>query len=344
MAAAAITPLVSEHLPGVLAVWSAQRARLPADEAWRRPPAERLPLVAARLRGALAERDGRTRAWVALRNGAVSAYLIGREVRLPRGSTYLTYVPAHFLSVGTDDWGAATPADLPALADLYAASGDWAVARGAATHLLAIEPGDIASELWADLAFARHDTYAFLPRGAARAGAGDVAVRRAVVGDLDAAAELLIAEARHHHAAPIFAYAPPGLAEARRRDLAESLGDTGARLLVAAIGRALAGAILAYHIADPPSWAATALRTPCLYIDSAYVRPELRGRGVLRALVAGLKQSAPDGTAGLFVTYLPANLGAARAWAGLGFRPFAAIHQRRLDPRAARQQRGSPSR
>jgi GNAT superfamily N-acetyltransferase len=218
------------------------------------------------------------------------------------------------------------------------------VAHGADTHLIAIEPGDDGTDLWADLGFARHDAYAFLPQRAVRAGAGGVEVRRATLADFDAASELIIAEARHHHAAPIFAYAPPGLDKAKRRDLAESLDEAGAFVLVAEVDGVVAGAISAFHLAELPFWAATALPTPCLYIDSAFVRPEVRGRGVLRAMVAALAAAAPSGTAGLFVTYLPANFGAARAWSGLGFCPFALIHQRRLDPRAVRQQRGRAKR
>jgi GNAT superfamily N-acetyltransferase len=210
--------------------------------------------------------------------------------------------------------------------------------------LIAIEPGDDGTDLWADLGFARHDAYAFLPQDAVGTGVGVVDVRRARLADLDVASELFIAEARHHHAAPIFAYAPPGLDEAKRRDLSESLDESGAFVLVADVGGVVAGAISAYHLAELPFWAATALPTPCLYIDSAFVRPEARGRGVLRALVAGLADAAPGGTAGLFVTYLPANFGAARAWSGLGFCSFALIHHRRLDPRAVRQQRGAAKR
>lgn len=332
-----LAPLAGEHLPGMLAVWAAQRARLPRDGRWSRALDERLPLVETRWREGLSEKSPRTRALVALRDGEVAAYLIGHDVRLPPGSPYLSYVPRHFLNVAADDWGAATLTDLPALADLYARVGGWAVTRGVAAHLVAIEPGGDSGELWADLGFARHDVYVYLPLGAARAGEGAVSVRRATAADLELATELVASETRHHHDAPVFAYSPPGLVTARRRDLAESLGDAGAFLLFASIGDAIGGVISAYHLATQPSWATTALPTPCLYVESAFVRPEARGRGVLRSLVARLARTAPDGTKGIFVTYLPANLGAARAWAGLGFRPFATIHQRRLDPRAVRQ-------
>jgi GNAT superfamily N-acetyltransferase len=298
-------------------------------------------LAEARFRASLAGRNDRLSGLVAERDGGVAAYLIGREVRLPRGSTYLTYVPEHFLNVGADDWGAATAADVPLLADLYATMATALIARGAGTHLVAIEPGEDGGELWADLGFARQDAYASMPLGAVRVGAFGLDVRRATVADLEMVAELIIAEARHHHGAPIFAYAPPGLDEAKRRDLAENLDDGAAFVLVAEVNGTVVGAITASFLADPPFWAATAVPTPCVYIDSAFVRPAVRGRGVLRALVAELAGVAPADTAGLFVTYLPANLLAARAWVGLGFRPFAVVHQRRLDPRAVRQLRGA---
>ena len=342
-AGVAILPMATEHLPAVLDIWAAQRAA-EASEAgragWSRPLPERRALVAGRLRSALAQRDEQSLALVATRDSEVVAYLIGREVRLPRGSTYLTYVPEHFLNVGADDWGAFTPAAVPLLADLYAEIGRWIVARGGDTHLIAVAPGDARAALWSDLGFAPHDAYAYLPCAAVRASTGGGAVRTAAPDDLAIVAELIAAEAAHHHTAPIFAYAPPGLAEAKRRELAENLTDPGASILLATVNGAIVGALSAYQIAEPPSWAATALPTPCRYIDSAYVRPEARGRGVLRALVAALAAVVPPDTAGLFVTYLPANLGAAAAWTALGFRPFASIEQRRLDPRAVRQYGG----
>jgi GNAT superfamily N-acetyltransferase len=80
--------------------------------------------------------------------------------------------------------------------------------------------------------------------------------------------------------------------------------------------------------------------TPCIYIDSAFVEPQTRGRGVLRALVAALADLAgQQGARGLFVTYLPANRDALRSWQGLGFQPLVTVHQRRLDPRATQQHR-----
>ncbi|MFN8513173.1 MAG: GNAT family N-acetyltransferase [Chloroflexia bacterium] len=338
-----IRAMAAADLPAVVEIWAAQRSQALAsggEPGGLRSLHERRALAEARFRSGFDGNGEKLRALVAERDVKAVAYLIGRDVRLPRGSTYLTYVPEQFLNVGADDWGAATAADSSSLADLYAALASWVVSRGAGTHLVAIEPGADGAELWADLGFARQDSYAYLPLELVRAGAPDPAVRRATVADLDAAAELIIAEARYHHEPPIFAYAPPGLEEAKRRDMAESLEEGDSFVLVAEVNGAVVGAINAYYLADPPFWAATAVPTPCIYIDSAFVRPEARGLGVLRSLVAGLAGAAPAGTAGLFVTYLPANFVAARAWRGLGFRPFALIHQRRLDPRVVRQRRG----
>jgi GNAT superfamily N-acetyltransferase len=342
-----IRPMQVTDLADVADVWAAQRSRGAAsgvDPAWSRPLEERRALIELHLRSSLERPGDHLQVLVAVRDGRAVAYMIGREVRLPRGSTYLTYVPEHFLNVGADDWGVATAANVPLLTDVYAELASRMIVRGAGTHLVAIESGGDGADLWADLGFARQDSYAYLPLGAVPAGALGLGVRRATAADLEVAAELIIAEAVHHHGAPIFAYAPPGLEEAKRRDVAENLDDGDAFVMVAEVSGTVVGAINAYHLAEPPFWASTAVPTPCIYIDSAYVRPEVRGRGVLRALVAGLAGAAPAGTAGLFVTYLPANLLAARAWRGLGFRPFAVIHQRRLDPRAVRQQRGGTGR
>lgn len=212
--------------------------------------------------------------------------------------------------------------------------------RGADAQLLAVPTGDDCAELWRDLGFARQDEYAFLPLGAARPALAGGSVRRAGPADLDAATDLTLAEAHHHHRAPIFAFAPPGLAAARRRDMAETLAHPAAIVLLAEMGGAVVGGLAAHPLEQLGRWMPSITPTPCLYIESAYVEPHARGCGVLRALVATLADLAQQrGMTGLFVTYLPANRGAARAWRGLGFAPLLVVHQRRLDPRAARQQR-----
>lgn len=343
--AATIAPLTPDLLPALGATWQAQRSRArpgQPDESgrWVRPLPERRAIVERALRASLGAGDGRALALAAVRGETVAAYLIGREVRLPRTASYRAYAPDRFVSVAADDWGVAAPGDRDLLADLYAELTTRGLARGVAAHLLAIAPGDDCADLWLDLGFARQDRYAFLPLDAARPGPPGPAVRRAGSADLDLATAFVLAEARHHQGSPIYAFAPPGLAAGKRRDMAENLADPAAFVLIAEDAGQPLGAISAFLVPGLPSWMPTSTPTPCAYIDSAFVHPAARGRGLLRALVVALAAAvAPSGARGLFVTYLPANRGAARAWVGLGFRPLLTIHQRRLDPRAVRQHR-----
>ena len=337
-----VEPLAECRIPALLAIWAShqERARRRTIDraAWERPLNERQAYVERGIRAAL--RADAARALVATVGGEPTAYLIAHEVRLPRESGYRAYAPDRFLSIGVDDWGVVDPRDADHLAELYGALAAWGLRRGADAQMLAIATADDCADLWRDLGFARQDEYAFLPTSAARPSPDGIRVRPATPDDLGVATALTLAEAHHHHRAPIFAFAPPGLDAARRRDMAENLADREAIVLLAERSGTIVGGIVAHPIANLGRWMPSFTPTPCLYIESAYVEPQARGLGILRALVAALADRAGQRRlAGLFVTYLPANRGAAYAWRGLGFAPLVVIHQRRIDPRAARQHR-----
>jgi hypothetical protein len=342
MTIVALTPAL---VPALLDTWLAQRERahpdMSADHAgWVRPLDERRAIVERAVRATLGRGEDGGRALAAVQGDRVAAYLIGRDIRLPRGSQYRAYAPEHFLNIGADDWAVADPRDLDALADVYSELAGWSIARGAASHLLSIPTGDDCTEFWLDFGFARHDRYAFLPLAAARPMPAGITVRRAGPADLDLATGFVVDEARHHLAAPIFAFAAPNLDAAKRRGMAESLADPESFILIAEVEGHPIGGLSAFFIAELPFWMPSSAPTPCAYIDSAFVHAYKRSRGTLRALVAALAEmAAPFAARGLFTTYLPANRSATRAWQGLGFQPLITVHQRRLDPGAVRQHR-----
>lgn len=335
-----ITTPAPDDLPALLDIWEAQRRRNAATESapWRRTVAERRGTVEALLRGRLDGAKADTPAFLARRGARPVAYLVGTEVRLSRTSGYRAYAPDHFINIGPEEWALADPTDGAALDALYAALATRGLARGAGAQLLAIPAGDDLTDTWLDLGFARHDRYAYLPGVAARPALAGVRVRRATIADLEAATRYNLAEARHHHEAPIFAFAPPGRDEARRRDLTDNLADPESLIFVAeAAGKALGG-LSAFFIDTLPFWMPSATPVPCAFIDSGYVEPEARGHGTLHALVSALlAETTRRGGVGLFVTYLPANRSARLAWDGLGFAPLITVHQRRIDPRTVRQ-------
>ena len=339
-----LRPLAQEQIPALLATWAAHQERMAlhnADrKAWQRPVAQRRTVVEAWLRAFVANKAVQAHAVVALRGQEIAAYLIATEVRLARNSGYRAYAPDHFLSIGGDDWGIAAPHDSGLLAKLYAELATWGVARGADAQMLTVLHGDDSADFWLDLGFARQDRYAFLPNGAAHPATPGLTVRRGGPADLDYAAHFTLAEAHFHHAAPIFAFAPPDLDATRKQHMAEQLTDPGTIILIAEADGVALGGLSAFPLADLGHWMPSTTPTPCIYIDSAFVEPQARGQGVLRALVAALAELAGQHDArGLFVTYLPANRGALRAWQGLGFQPLVTVHQRRLDPRATQQLR-----
>jgi len=335
-----ITIPAPDDLPALLDIWQAQRRRNAAAESapWRRSLAERRGTVEALLRGRLDGATATTPALLARRGARPVAYLVGNEVQLSRTSGYRAYAPDHFINIGPEEWALADPTDGAALDALYAALATRGLARGAGAQLLAIAAGDDLTDFWLDLGFARHDRYAYLPGVAARPALAGVQVRRATVADLAVATHLNLAEAHHHHQAPIFTFAPPGRDEARRRDVAANLADPGSLIFLAEADGRILGGLSAFFVDTLPFWMPSATPTPCAFIDSGYVEQEARGCGVLRALVATLlAETVARGGVGLFVTYLPANRSAHLAWERLGFDPLITVHQRRIDPRSVRQ-------
>jgi GNAT superfamily N-acetyltransferase len=336
-----ITTPTPADLATLLMIWEAQRRRNAITEAspWRRAIAERRITVEALLRRRLDGARDNTPAFLSWRDEYPIAYLLGSEMQLPRTSGYRAYAPDHFINIGPEEWALADPEESAALDALYAALAAWGLERGVGAQLLSIPEGDDLTDTWLDLGFARHDRYAYLPIATPiRPAKAGVQVRRATVADVAAATHFNLAEAHHHHLPPIFAFAPPGRDEARQRDIATNLAEAESLFFIAeANGRALGG-LSAFFNDTLPFWMPSATPTPCTFIDSAFVEPEARGHGVLRALVTALRaETMARGGVGLFVTYLPANRSAHLAWERLGFDPLITVHQRRLDPRTVRQ-------
>lgn len=335
-----ITTPTPDDLPALLDIWEVQRRRNTLTESapWRRTLAARRATVAAALRARLLPASTAMPAFLARRGARPVAYLLGSAMRLSRTSGYRTYAPDHFINIGPEEWALADPAEGAALDALYAALATWGLEHGTGAQLLSIAAGDDLTDFWLDLGFARHDRYAYLPRAAARPAPEGVQVRRATVADLAVATHLNLAEAHHHHQAPIFTFAPPGRDEARRRDVAANLADPEALIFLAEAQGRILGGLSAFFIDTLPFWMPSATPTPCAFIDSGYVEPEARGHGTLRALVAALlTETVARGGVGLFVTYLPANRSAHLAWERLGFDPLITVHQRHIDPRTVQQ-------
>jgi GNAT superfamily N-acetyltransferase len=107
------------------------------------------------------------------------------------------------------------------------------------------------------------------------------------------------------------------------------VAEAGARAWVAEADGTLLGFLVGMPEEDPLEAEAPEYR-----IRDAYVVPEARGRGVLRALMAEAEAEARrQGIRRLVVTALTANEGALAAYARLGFGPGFTVVQRWLPDR-----------
>lgn len=154
-----------------------------------------------------------------------------------------------------------------------------------------------------------------------------VRVRHASIRDLDAVVQLRLALLREHPAHPIYGRL--------RKDV-----DTRARDLFAAQLRSITEVIF---LADLESETAGILRcveaigSPLLepsryaYLSSVYVRPELRRRGVLRALLGAAERwSRERGINQMRLHNVDGSEMAERAWSALGFGVVEQVRVREL--------------
>ncbi len=164
---------------------------------------------------------------------------------------------------------------------------------------------------------------------AADAGGGaspGVRVREATTDDLDAVVELRLALLRDEGSAHSARLRPDAPERARALFAAELASDRGVTLLALARGRAVgvmrcAASQRADHLA-PGRYA---------YLSWAWVRPEYRRRGVLRALVSAAERwSREHGLPEMRLRVSIDNVTGDAAWSALGFAPVELVRRRRI--------------
>jgi ribosomal protein S18 acetylase RimI-like enzyme len=143
-----------------------------------------------------------------------------------------------------------------------------------------------------------------------------VQVRPATPADLAFVVELRMALLREHGTNPIYARLRPDAPERARRIFAAQLASPNERIFLAESDGQVIGIIRCVEssgspLLDPPRYA---------YISSAYVRPEARRRGALRALVAAARNwCAERGLDEARLHSVADDEGSNRAWDALGF-------------------------
>jgi ribosomal protein S18 acetylase RimI-like enzyme len=154
-------------------------------------------------------------------------------------------------------------------------------------------------------------------------------VRPATPRDLDAVVALRIALLREHPDHPIYGRLRPEI-DRRARDLfAAQLRARTETILLAELAGEVVGIIRCVESIGSP------LLEPAryAYVSSAYVRPDVRRRGVLRALVAEVERwTRARGLDQMRLHNVAGSEAAERAWDALGFAIVEQVRMRTISP------------
>ena len=173
------------------------------------------------------------------------------------------------------------------------------------------------------------------PRVTAHAGAGIAApdrvrVREATLRDLDVVMELRLALLREHPEHPIYGRLRGDASERARVLFATQLRSTLEAIFLAERGGLVVGVLRCVEsvgspLLDPARYA---------YVSSTYVRPDVRRRGVLRALLrAADRWSRARGLDQMRLHNVAGSAPAERAWSALGFAVVEQVRVRNVAPR-----------
>ena len=166
----------------------------------------------------------------------------------------------------------------------------------------------------------------------ARPAATDAAaprVRPATPRDLDAVVALRTALLREHPDHPIYGRLRPGIDRRARELFAAQIRSRSETILLAELGDEVVGIIRCVESIGSP------LLEPAryAYVSSAYVRPDVRRRGVLRALMAEVERwSRARRLDQMRLHNVAGSAAAERAWDALGFAVVEQVRLRSLAP------------
>lgn len=255
-----------------------------------------------------------------LMRGRLAGYLLGLTV-LPEPASFqaLTMRPR---SMRTPLAGHAASAEdeVETYRRLYAAAAPRWLANGCFAHYVQVAAWDAAAfDAWFSLGFGQFSVRATrsttVPGAAPAAG---IDIRRGTVEDIDAVTRLSEGLSRHHADSPLFL---PYLAEAQAAGgdyhLAMLANPLAAYWLAFRGGRAVA--MQTFH---PPHTTEPDTPERSIHLENAYTEPEERGAGVTTALLdRAMAWARGAGYESCTVSWMTANLPAARFWAAAGFRP-----------------------
>lgn len=320
-----IVPFTDDHLDGAAELLAARQAALRETE----------PLLPARFTEPGAARAAIAAVWgaedatgvAAVREGSLVGYLIGAPIidTLWGRTAWVRFA------------GHARALDLPAeiYQDLYAALAPAWVARGCFDHYILVPAADLEAQMaWFSLGFGRETAHALREVEPVESEpVPELTIRRATEDDLEMILTVADLIAAHQAGSPVFGAWLPESRGWWREGWAEMLATPGATVWLAFRGEQLAGAQLWVPVTgvDDPMVPEGAIE-----LKFAATRPEERGRGVNRALMAaGLAGAREHGAHAVVTDWRTANLLSSRHWPRRGFRTIAYRLHRTIDSRIA---------
>jgi GNAT superfamily N-acetyltransferase len=332
-----IRPFASDHLESAAALLAARHRRdrrwAPALSATYEDPAATLPV----LQGLLDAADAH--GVVALREGRIMAYLIGRLELVSPTDTYAGFAFSRGADIGYAGYAADPDDGTPLVPRLYAALAQGWVANGLIEHSISIPANPITGEPWLELGFGRFVALGVrstspLTEGVTRREL-NIEIRRATIAD-EVAVQTLVTELFRTFAdPPIFVPYLPETTAQRHRHIAELLADPACPAWLAIRN----GCPLGIQVFEEPHsshWHQSKLQSPsqALYLHLACTASEARGTGVGAALFARTMEWAREaGYASCMVHYFTSSR-AASFWRGIGFHPISYWMKRVIDERA----------
>lgn len=172
-----------------------------------------------------------------------------------------------------------------------------------------------------------HGTSATPRAAGADFGPARVRVREALPRDLDAVVALRLALLREYPDHPIYGRLQPDVGDRARTLFATQLRSTMEVIFLGTLDDAVVGVLrcvesIGSPLLDPARYA---------YVSSAYVRPEARRRGVLRALMGAADRWArARGLDQMRLHNVVGSVAAEKAWSMLGFSVVEQVRVREL--------------